>query len=148
MPIFADFWFWLGATNCRAGYPANIFVEQAIHFAIRFRDFSALVWPIEACRTPKFAQLNLETFLFNDPMPKNAEKRRFLTIFDFDSVQQIVEQAIHIAICFCDFSTLVWPIEACRTPKFAQLNLSTFFWNDPMPKNAEKRRFFDDFRFC
>ena len=37
---------------------------------------------------PKFAQINLSTFLCNQPMPKNAEKCRFLPIFDFANVQQ------------------------------------------------------------
>ena len=85
-------------------------------------DFSELVWPIEMCHTSKFAQLNLETFLFNDPMPKNAGKCRFLPIFDFEECT------------YCDFSELVWTIETCCTSKFAQLNLETFLFNDPIPK--------------
>ena len=96
-----------------------------LHFAICFRDFSALVWPIEACRTPKFVQLNLETFLFNDHMPKNAEKLRFLPIFDFDSVHQKVEQAIlqiflcvsYAKICVIEFRNF-YLMTPCRKMTF------------------------------
>ena len=61
---------------------------------------------------PKFAKLNLQTFLCTDPMPKRAKKCQFLAIFDFANVQQIPEPVTRakkvgagdsIANCFSRF---------------------------------------------
>ena len=47
-----------------------------------FSDNSELIWVTETCCIPKFAELNLQTLIIYDPLPKCAEKCRFFSIFD------------------------------------------------------------------
>ena len=68
--------------------------EQGVQMPHVFVDFSELVWPIGACKVPKFAKLNLQTLLFYDPMAKNAKKYRLLAIFYFANEELMVEQGV------------------------------------------------------
>ena len=70
---------------------AKKIVEPAVQIAIYFCDISELVCPIWTCNTPKFAQLKSANFVWNDPVPKNAEKTPILPKNDFWQVQQKLE---------------------------------------------------------
>jgi len=56
---------------------------------------------------PKFAQINLLTFVFNDPMPKSAEKCQFFAIFDFANVQKMLQQVTQLQCVYPNFSQLI-----------------------------------------
>ena len=70
----------------------RFFLEEVTQSSYVLGDFAELVCPIGAGKLPKFAKINLQTFLFYDSIPKNAEKWQLLMIFDFALDQNFLEE--------------------------------------------------------